>query len=190
MRVYCKTCGYPQTICLCAHIDSREAPASVLILQHHREVGHAKNTARLITLGLSNSTVAAGKTREDFSHVESEVDVQSSALIYPGEKSQPIESAAFTSNVPKTLIFLDGSWRQAFALYSQLPWLSALPQWCFNHAPDSNYTIRHTSQPKSLSTLEAVAYSLKTGYGFDSDPLLALQTAMQNSWQGPAHHRR
>lgn len=190
MRVYCSTCGYPKTTCLCPHINTSEAPAKIVILQHHREVNHAKNTARLVLLGLSNAEVISGRNREDFAQVEREIDMNTSALIYPGDRSQPIESSEFVSDLPQTLIFLDGSWRQAFALYSQLPWLAELPQWCFTDAPQSSYTIRHTSQPQSLSTLEAVAYALKTGFGFNSDPLVALQTAMQNSWRGPAHHRR
>ncbi|MBD3585789.1 DTW domain-containing protein [Salinimonas sp. HHU 13199] len=190
MRIYCSACGYPKTTCLCPYVITSDAPAKIVILQHHREVSHAKNTARLVSLGLRNTILVSGRTAEDFSQIASEIDLKTSALIYPGDKSRSIESAAFTAHVPRTLIFLDGSWRQAYALYSQLPWLSALPQWCFNHAPESDYTIRHTTQPNSLSTLEAVAYTLKTGYAFNTAPLLALQSALQNSWQGPAHHRR
>lgn len=190
MRQYCNVCSYPTSTCLCEFVNAQQAPADIIILQHERETLHAKNTARLVLLTLSNSTMVSGKTASDFDKIAETVTNSKAALIYPGDNSQPLESTAFTAGQFNTLIFLDGSWRQAYALYSMLPWLWNLPQWHFRHAPQSEYLIRHTSVDNSLSTLEAVAYSLQAGYNAQTKNLLSLQNAMQANWQGPTQHRR
>lgn len=103
----------------------------------------------------------------------------------------PWESHTEDAPPPFTnLVFLDGSWRQAKGLWLAHPWLQKLPSFHFSANPASAYAIRHTDGEHHLSTLEAVAYSLATGYGTDTAALLRLQHAMQAHWQGPACHRR
>ena len=57
MRAYCDQCRYPVSTCLCDLVSPMQAPADIIIVQHAREAGHAKNTARLVALGLTNCTI-------------------------------------------------------------------------------------------------------------------------------------
>lgn len=190
MRSYCSQCSFPQSTCLCPHINAIASPVELVILQHSKEVTHAKNTARLVSLCVEKTTVYSGIHTYDFNTAQTHIEQSVAALLYPGENSQPVESVAFSNHPPSLLILLDGSWSQAYALYQRLGWLHHLPQWHFTHAPPSAYRIRHTAREYSLSTLEAAAYALQVGYGVDSRPLHQLQQAMQEQWRGPAAHQR
>lgn len=192
MRVICCRCHYPLTTCVCAHISKVESPVEIVILQHSKEAAHAKNTVKLITLCLSNTKVIVGKSAADFAVIRQQLASRQSALIYPTDTSQGFESTLKNpvTPLPSTLVFIDASWRQAYAIWQGNPWLHSLAQYHFEDAPNSEYQIRHTKLEHSLSTLEAVAYSLSVGYKTDSQPLLRLQAAMQSMWRGPNSHRR
>jgi DTW domain-containing protein YfiP len=88
------------------------------------------------------------------------------------------------------VILIDGSWKQAFGIVKQHPWLQTLTSVHFATAPSSTYAIRHTSLSHALSTLEATAYSLATLDNADVSALYKLQGAMQAQWQGPKGHLR
>ncbi|WP_218353667.1 tRNA-uridine aminocarboxypropyltransferase [Alteromonas lipotrueiana] len=190
MRRYCSHCHFPVSTCVCNQVIPIKSPVRFIILQHHKEAGHAKNTARLIPLVIPDTLIVTGNSEEDFLPAKQLASQYRCGLLYPGSHSQPIESETFANERPRQLVLLDGSWRQAYGLFQKLEWLRALPAWHFSQAPSSAYRIRHTEKSYSLSTLEAAAYSLKQGYQCNSDPLLRLQESMQSFWQGPAAHWR
>jgi DTW domain-containing protein YfiP len=112
-------------------------------------------------------------------------------LVYPSECSTPIENVdAVARSEITTLILIDGSWKQAFGLVKQNPWLTKLPAFHFISAPTSNYAIRHTTLSNALSTLEATAYALQCLDQIDVSGLYRAQRALQDKWQGPMSHRR
>ena len=188
MRAYCDQCRYPVSTCLCNFVRPEPAPADIIIVQHSKEAGHAKNTARLVALGLTNCTIVTEQQLNE--QLINGLASRHCAVLYPDEHSQAIESAAFKTLLPEVVIVIDGSWKQAYGMMQRSAWLQSLPHWHFTLAPESGYAIRHTRLSHSLSTLEAVAYCLEVGYQFNSSPLYALQQAMQSFWQGPAEHRR
>lgn len=191
MRIYCDSCHYPTTICLCAHISKIDSPAKVLILQHPKEVKHAKNTARLVPLCLTHSELIVGKNQSDFDAISQQLNPEKTALIYPTDRSVELESAWQTKQPkPETLIFIDASWRQAYGIWRSTPWLAMIPQYHFSQAPKSQYHIRHTKLAHSLSTLEAVAYSLKVSFNLDTQPMMRLLASMQEKMQMPKAHFR
>jgi hypothetical protein len=59
------------------------------------------------------------------------------------------------------IILLDGTWRKAYKILQLNPWLLNLPSLHLTFEGKSQYTIRKSSRPDSLSTLEAAAYSLQ-----------------------------
>lgn len=190
MRCYCHRCGYPAATCVCAAVSEVASPVDLVVLQHPKEASHAKNTVRLAQLALPGLQVISSDDTAALADLQHAYSTRHSGLIYPSAQSAPLESAVFTQAPPQLLVVLDGSWGQAYRLLQQHPWLSAQPQWHLSQAPASRYAIRHTSKAASLSSLEAIAYTLQAGYGVNSTPLLHLQDAMQAHWQGPAHHRR
>lgn len=163
----------------------------VAIIQHGKETKHAKNTAKLAKLCAPEINIVKADCTESMHNLAVFCHANSSVVVYPCESSQELESnrKSLAKNV-RLLIIIDGSWKQAYAIFQQHTWLHAIPAFHFENAPDSQYTIRHTHFAKSLSTLEALAYSLSTLYSLDVEPFYRLQRAMQNNWRGPIAHRR
>ena len=121
----------------------------------------------------------------------SRCNVQSTALLYPSDNSIALESQReHIASSLQTLLVIDGSWKQAYAVLQQFPWLSSIPSFHFEHAPSTQYRIRHTRIRAGLSTLEATAYTLNTLYNIDTQPFIKLQEAMQENWGGPKAHQR
>ncbi len=191
MRLYCDHCGYPQKTCICSDINAVSTSLEIVIIQHEKEASHAKNTARLITLCIPTTRIVLANDSIAMQSLSEQCLLKRTALIYPSEESTPIEKAAPTvlSQID-TLIFLDGSWKQAFGLVKQNPWLTELQNFHFTSAPPSNYSIRHTTLNKALSTLEATAYAIQCIEETDVSGLHNAQRALQNLWQGPTSHRR
>ncbi len=189
MRHYCSACRYPLKTCVCSAAETIDSDVQFLIIQHNKEAHHAKNTARLTCLVLPATGVII--SAEDVAQQLSAYLKQkrSPAVIYPSENSIALESGAHDGH-HDLYILLDGSWKQAFGLWKSLPQLHSLPQYHFENAPPSEYEIRHTKFDKSLSTLEAVAYTLTTVSDTHAGPLYRLQQKFQSFWQGPQAHRR
>lgn len=191
MRLYCQQCGYPETTCICSHINTVDTSLNIIIIQHEKEAYHAKNTARLISLCIPTSRIILTNDVQAMQNLEKECSFEHTALIYPSETSEPLESTATARlNQFSTLLLIDGSWKQAFGMVKQNPWLAALPTFHFTSAPESNYVIRHTKLEHALSTLEAAAYAISCVEKIDVSGLHKAQEALQTLWQGPSTHRR
>lgn len=186
-RQQCAKCGYPQSTCLCAWINPITAPLNIIILQHPKEAKHAKNTVKLLALGLKKITVLQGEKPEDWAELTQKVanQPQSYSLFYPHEQSTSIESISSQEKkeryfpVNHNMIFIDASWRKALKIWHLNPWLQQCNSWHFANPPDNQYHIRRTTQESSLSTLESVAYVLDHTHKINCTPLHILFTKMQ-----------
>jgi len=186
-RQVCATCGYPQSTCLCVWVNPITTPLNIIILQHSKEAKHAKNTVKLLSLGLKNITVLLGETPQDWSSLSQRViqQPQNYCLFYPHEKSTSVESISSPEQKEKyfpvnhNVIFIDASWRKALKIWHLNPWLQQCDSWHFTNPPDNQYHIRHTTQQSSLSTLESVAYVLEHTHNINCTPLHTLLSKMQ-----------
>lgn len=186
-RQICETCGYPQSTCLCAWINPISSPINIIILQHPKEAKHAKNTVKLLALGVKNITVLQGEKPEDWEELAQKItnQPQNYCLFYPHEQSNSVESISSPELKAKyfpvncNVIFIDASWRKALKIWHLNPWLHSLNSWHFANPPSNQYKIRHTTQEKSLSTLESVAYVLQLTHGVDCTSLHTLFLKMQ-----------
>jgi DTW domain-containing protein YfiP len=191
LRLYCSSCNYPQTTCVCSHIDIISVPVNVVILQHVKERVHAKNTARLVSLCIPTAQIISTEDANAINMLHEQCNATNSAVIYPSEESIAIENSLVTPlEDVDTVIFIDGSWKQAFGIMQKHSWLQSLPAYHFSEAPNTHYAIRHTRVSNALSTLEAVAYTLSYAFNTDVAPLHKVQQAMQKHWRGPKSHRR
>jgi DTW domain-containing protein YfiP len=159
-------------------------------LQHPLEAKHAKNTVKLLTLGMTHIEVIEGENEENFKNIANRclTEPEKYAVCFPSE-----QSVSFEDGLPKALderqkfsvesvIFIDASWRKALKMWHLNPWLQKLQCWHFNSPPENQYAIRKTSQRNSLSTLEAVAYVITTLYKVDCSDLLSLFNARQRQF--------
>ena len=192
MRAYSDSCHYPKSTCICNSITTFASPVRIFILQHKREASHAKNTARLIRLCIPDKAhIINVSDDEAMARLQETLDIESTAILYPSERSEILEmKAAKLRSELTTLILIDGSWKQAYGIMSSHTWLANIPAYKFDQAPLSDYRIRHTQVANSLSTLEATAYALNILYGCSTQPLLSAQAAMQQYWQAPSSHHR
>ncbi|WP_158972804.1 tRNA-uridine aminocarboxypropyltransferase [Paraglaciecola sp. L3A3] len=186
-RKHCGSCTYPESTCLCQWIKPISSPIPLIILQHPQEAKHAKNTVKLLQLGLHNIEVLQGENSNDFAQLVNRVGQQphNFSLCYPNVHSMAIESTLHCSpkasiyNQGHSLIFIDASWRKALKMWHLNPWLHQLDSWHFDQPPTNQYKIRQTKQENSLSTLEAVAYVLSKTQQVNCSPLIQLFLKMQ-----------
>lgn len=174
-RAHCPRCSYVQKNCLCAAITEQACRTQIVILQHPTETKHSKNTAKLVNLCIEHCRLVVGEQPADFAQLN--LNKIHTYLIYPSEQAQPIEKLTAANQLPLsqrhsssdssqtqppiTLIFIDASWRKAYRIWQQNPWLQQLPNITFTNAPKTRYQIRKHKRETSLSTIEAVAYCLQ-----------------------------
>lgn len=140
----------------------------VVILQHPRERRMPIGTGRMTHLALPNSELRRGVV-----FPRDVVPAERSALLWPGAGARP--PAAFRDDPPRTLVVLDGTWREARKLLHRNPFLQALPRIGFVPGAPSGYVVRRPPAAHCWATVEAVAHVLgvleRTPDGFA--PLLA-----------------
>ncbi|WP_084407327.1 tRNA-uridine aminocarboxypropyltransferase [Aestuariibacter salexigens] len=183
-RLYCKTCHYPYSTCVCDAVIPLYSPVPIAIIQHPHEARHAKNTCRLLQLGLYNIQVNRAASTFDDKLTEL-CTIGRPALFFPTAQSVDFDAnhQRFMKNRPSHLLFIDATWRKAKKLWHSNPVLHTIPQWHLSPAYSSRYHIRKSSFSSSLSTLEAVSHVLKKGYSVDTSPLLNLFSVMQQRTQ-------
>ncbi|OOE93327.1 hypothetical protein BZG76_04830 [Salinivibrio sp. AR647] len=190
MSRYCSSCHKAKAICVCDAITPITNTIPVIILQHPDEVAHPKNSACLLALALEHCERWIG---EDFSEHRAlnEKLARSQrryAVLYPGEHAialssltKPLASAKESDReIPWGIILLDGTWKKAYKLYQLSKNLHDLPTVKITTMPPSQYTIRKSSKPGALSTLEAgfAALSELSGDREHYQPLLTSFEAM------------
>ncbi len=162
-RQFCAVCGRPQTACICRWITPVAHATEVLILQHPLEVDHAKNTARLLQLSLSNSRMLTGEVFDEASLQLATHPLKYTVLLYPqtAHDPAPVADTALLHNPTQVrLVVLDATWRKSRKMLHESPALRQLPRLSLGAVPASLYTIRKAHKPGQLSTLEATCAAL------------------------------
>lgn len=153
-RPRCHRCQRPVSHCLCELIPSLVSVTQVLILQHPSETAHALNTARLVSLGLSQAELLVGESFDSLPD-----DGCDNYLLFPGQDAVPIERLA-DRDTPLRLVVPDGTWRKARKLLHMNPLLANLPRVSLPAGLVSRYRLRKAPAPGALSTLEAIVTAL------------------------------
>ena len=81
---------------------------------------------------------------------------------WPAEAAPSLPDSPLLGAAPRTLVLLDGSWRQTRRLLQANPLLQLLPRWALPAPPPSRYLIRKAHRPQQRSTLEAACLALGT----------------------------
>ena len=153
-RPRCHRCQRPVCHCLCELIPSLVSVTQVLILQHPSETAHALNTARLVSLGLSQAELLVGESFDSLPD-----DGCDNYLLFPGQDAVPIERLA-DRDTPLRLVVPDGTWRKARKLLHMNPLLANLPRVSLPAGLVTLYRLRKAPAPGALSTLEAIVTAL------------------------------
>jgi DTW domain-containing protein YfiP len=178
----CPRCFRPLARCFCGKVSGLKNGPTVLILQHPQERYKLLNSAFLAHAMLDNSVLKVGLSWRNLSHaLGRNADPKQWAVLYlkgHGKTHRPMEIfdnkkrslSAFPSL--EGLVVIDGSWKQAKALWWRNPWLLRLNRIMLNPKSASR---RPQAKKEGLSTIEAVALALKC-LGEDTAIPLALET--------------
>ena len=164
----CPECLRPKPQCMCGRVEALPTRTRVVILQHPQEQLKLWNSARLANLALPNSRLRVGLSWPNLKKA-SGVETQPSkwgALYLKGNhrldqpfqvfnrKEQPREDDSPLEGI----IVLDGSWKQAHALWWRNPWLLRVNRIALNVKQAS---LRGQVKASGLATIESIAYALK-----------------------------
>lgn len=163
-RNICNTCHKPKIACICSFITPTANEVTVVILQHPKEVNHAKGTANLLLKSLRNCHVIVGESFNDNQKLQKllEESQGQTYLLYPSDDAQVIGENVSQSTITNAscLILLDATWRKAYKMFQLSPVIQALPHLKLNDGIVGLYDIRRTSKEGALSTLEACCHAL------------------------------
>eukprot|EP00128_Syssomonas_multiformis_P007028 Colp12_sorted_trinity150504_noHs@33870 len=176
-REECGRCLRPNTACVCSVIPKDPYPikTNVLILQHPKERFRNIRTVPFVeaTLGPKCRVVIGSRFRRgDNPELDKALDSPDTILMYPSKKAVPINSLpALPDGRVRTLVLLDGTWRQAQNMYYRNDRLHSMNQVLLNleDLPSSEYLVRQQPSEEAVSTLEAIALAVGA---LDNDPNL------------------
>lgn len=166
----CPDCFRSAPMCICGSTQSFDNSIRTIILQHPQEQYKMLNSARLARFILKNSSLRVGLSWPNFKAVAGPEENPSdwgilylrneddSRIIKPitvsDRKKRTIEDFSFLRGI----IALDGSWKQAKAMWWRNPWFLRLNRVSLN--PD-HPSLRKQVKKGALSTIEALALTLE-----------------------------
>lgn len=165
----CQNCFRLKQFCICEKVHAFNNHLKIVILQHPQEQYKVLNSARLSKLILKNSRILVGLSWPSFKAVagENEMPSQWGILFLKGraDAKKPVEiidrrrqKADIHTTQLRGIIALDGSWKQAKALWWRNPWFTKLNRITLN--PD-HPSLRNQSKKEGLSTIESIAFAIK-----------------------------
>ncbi|MEK7469106.1 MAG: tRNA-uridine aminocarboxypropyltransferase [Planctomycetota bacterium] len=150
----CDRCLLDADKCVCAEVERIATRTRFVIIRHTIETRRRSNSARIAALALPNCEVIEHGEEEGG---RTEVSTGPGTwLLYPGGAA-PDPGAP----IPKRLIVLDGSWRQARRMLIRLPELHKLPRLSLPPPAPSTARLRTPPSPEGMATLEAIAHAVE-----------------------------
>jgi len=145
--------------CLCELVgEAADSQPQIVIVRHQWEAFKSTGTARVAGLALSNLRMLDMVAENPEPVREQLRELTDAWLLYPGQGEPVTERRA-----PRTLVVLDGTWRQTRKMLRRLPELAPFPR--FSLAPDESEKprdrLREPPRPGARSTLESIAEALK-----------------------------
>lgn len=164
----CSNCIRPQSQCICDRIKPVLPKLDILILQHPQEKFKLLNSARLTEIALEGAVLRTGLSWPNIHRAAGkQITPAKWAVLYLGPAHQLGSQPVQILNRKMTplegqmqlegIIALDGSWKQAKALWWRNPWLLKLKRIQLNPSQSS---LRRQAKDAGLSTAEAVAMVL------------------------------
>ena len=165
----CPRCWIRLEFCICPHVPRVETRTRLMVVRHERESWKSTGTARVAALALPQLSFI--DFDDDPAGVNERLPALDGAmLLFPSDEPAPWPSAP-----PKTLVVIDGTWRQTRRMFTKLPKLHGLPRLQLETPAAITLRLRDTSFDEGRSTLEALAEALGRLEGEAvSGPLLAL----------------
>jgi DTW domain-containing protein YfiP len=152
---------------MCGKVASLDNQCRVLILQHPQEQYKLLNSAMLAHMALKNSVLRVGLSWRNLSHALDEETDQKEwgvltlrGIVDPSRKIEIFSTKKRLLPIVtkfKGIVVLDGSWKQAKAMWWRNPWLLKLTRITLN---PSHASLRAQTKKQGLSTIESIALAL------------------------------
>ncbi len=162
----CPRCLRPRDQCFCRKVIAHRNTVKVLILQHPQERYKLLNSAMLAHKMLENSVLRVGLSWRNFKHaLGEEADPKAWGVLFlkagggSGNVIDIVDAKKRAVSLPslKGIVVIDGSWKQAKALWWRNPWLLKLNRISLNPRHPS---LRAQVKREGLATIEAIALTL------------------------------
>jgi len=147
-----------QANCICAEIRPVVSQTRVIIIRHAHELAKPSGTARIALLALPNAQIVEFGQFGDQANQDAVPqlgDLDGASLLFPGQ-----DKSVWPTTPIKTLIVLDGTWRQARRMRRRMPALWTLPTLDLHQPAAHQVRLRTPTSPEGRSTLEAIAEAL------------------------------
>ena len=177
----CTRCGKSEDLCVCAVIQPMDTKHHVFILQHPQEPDKNIGTARIAHLSLKNSSLLVALSKPNLKKALGREDIIPSrwGVLYLGSgiksgargpglyavtkagAALPADENARILHDLDGVIFLDGTWSQAKALWWRNAWLLKCRRLILQPKSKSLYgNLRKEPRGECLSTIETIAETL------------------------------
>lgn len=179
-RKVCQNCERPQKVCLCDSLVKINNSHTVCILRHKSEKKHALNTVKILAKCLTKIDVFDGENFDEhpgFQQFLEQNKHKQLFLLYPDDKSAPLDEISSKTEKEVAFIVLDGTWRKTRAIKRLTRKLDNIPSVSLKIDEKSKYTLRKGPEG-GVSTLEAVAMLL-TKLECNSEKYTPLYTVFQ-----------
>jgi hypothetical protein len=158
-RSFCHACRKAASFCICADIVPVANRTKIVIAQHKCERDHPIGTTRIAALGLRNVDIRVVRPDRDGRFGFDPGRLEQPGLLYPGPGAVDLAEVP-TGEHPRSLILLDGTWRDVRVLYRHNPWLERIPCYRLNPETPSQYRLRKQPNHRAISTIEATVHAL------------------------------
>ena len=163
----CQNCLRQKDRCICGKVIQFVNDCRVLILQHPQERYKLLNSAMLAHMALQNSVLRVGLSWRNLSHALGEETDQKEwgvlvlrGIVDPSRKIEffsPKKRLLPIKTKFKGIVVLDGSWKQAKAVWWRNPWLLKLTRITLH---PNHKSLRSQVKKEGLATIEAIAFAL------------------------------
>jgi DTW domain-containing protein YfiP len=169
-------CALPPGYCLCEEVPHVAARTQIVVVRHIRELEKPSGTTRIAALALPSLTIVEYRDEPGARLPDwiAERPYAQGVLVEPpegvGARLAALEGAALLfptgralaelTTRPRTLVVLDGTWRQARAMYQRIPGAARLPALQLVSAASEMTRLRRPIREGERSTLEAIADAL------------------------------
>jgi DTW domain-containing protein YfiP len=151
----CHTCILPERICLCPEVPRVETRTRILLIRHWKETLKSTNTARLAAMSLPN-LVLTPYGAPDAPFDESLIPSEGAWVLFPDGGAKEIPDPP-----PKTLVVVDGTWKQARRIVHHVHGLRNMPRLALPPPLPGSRRLRQPTNADGMSTIEAVAQALR-----------------------------
>ena len=154
----CPRCLLLTDYCVCTLVgEAVPSNPAVVIVRHHWEAFKSTGTARIAGLSLSNLRIIDFVPENPAPVREAVAALDDAWLLYPG--GSPVERV---TSPPRTLVVIDGTWRQTGKMLRRLPEMARLPQLSLTAPPVglARDRLRESPEHGARSTLESIADAL------------------------------